>query len=77
MNIIAIQLVLVETKPGLVVMCKYPHGRCNFMIAHTLILLFLATQLTTVSLDYISLEYCNTGILLITYFCGSEVAMKP
>ena len=22
-------------------------------------------------------EYRNSGILLITYFCGSEVAMKP
>ena len=30
MNIIAIQLVLVRTKPGLVVMCIYPHSSCVF-----------------------------------------------
>ena len=41
MNIIAIQLVLVRRKLGLVVMCKYPHGSRIFWM-HALILLSLA-----------------------------------
>ena len=56
MNIIAIWLVLVSTKLGLIVMCIYPHGSRVFMIVRALILLFLAARLTTVSLDKVLCE---------------------
>ena len=61
MNIIAIWLILVGTKSGLIVMCKILMVVITFLFMRTLILLYLAAQLTTVSLDlemkYVYIHY--------------------